>query len=130
MLFTTQIDSDFFQNPFWQFCTICTIKFTFHWHLPQKSLSREFLSQQRIRCGPSSLSSCGHTEKTKCVFLFSNTFFDHLKYFQEEVNVKSPDAKALSNDGKQEGDADDEEDGGEQDVDGGENQKLQKHYHL
>ena len=54
----------------------------------------------------------------------------HLEHFQEEVNVKPPDAKALSDDREEEGDADDEEDGGEQDVDGGENQKLQKHYHL
>ena len=54
----------------------------------------------------------------------------HLEHFQEEVNVKPPDAKALPDDREEEGDADDEEDGGEQDVDGGENQKLQKHYHL
>ena len=54
----------------------------------------------------------------------------HLKYFQEKVNVKPPDAKALSDDGKQEGDADDEEDGREEDVDRGEDKKLQKHSHL
>ena len=63
------------------------------------------------------------------IFLFLETKY-HLKYFQEEVNVKPPDAKALSDDGKQEGDADDEEDGREEDVDRGEDKKLQKHSHL
>ena len=55
---------------------------------------------------------------------------DHLKYFQEEVDVKPPDAKALSDDSKEEGDADDEEDGRQKNVDGREDQKLQKHSHL
>ena len=54
----------------------------------------------------------------------------HLEHFQEEVNVKPPDAKALSDDREEEGDADDEEDGGEEDVDRGEDEQLQKHSHL
>ena len=53
-------------------------------------------------------------------FLFEDK--SHLKYFQEEVNVKPPDAKALSDDSQEEGDADDEEDWGQEDVDGGEDQ--------
>ena len=53
-------------------------------------------------------------------FLFGEK--SHLKYFQEEVNVKPPDAKALSDDSQEEGDADDEEDGGQENVDGGEDQ--------
>ena len=61
-------------------------------------------------------------------FLFGDN--DHLKNFQEEVDVKPPDTKALSDDGKEEGDADDEEDGRQEDVDGWEDQKLQKHSHL
>ena len=60
------------------------------------------------------------------MYFFANTNTQihkyHLKYFQEKVNVKPPDAKALSDDSKEEGDADDEEDGGQEDVDGGEDQ--------
>ena len=102
-------------------------------HLLQKSLSREFLSQQRNRPpwrAPSSLSCCAHTEQRKCEFLFFSGVNSHLKHFQEEVNVKPPHAEALPDDSKQEGDADDEEDGGEEDVDRGEDEQLQKHSHL
>ena len=54
----------------------------------------------------------------------------HLKYFQEEVDVEPPDSETLSDDGKKEGDADDEEDGGQQDVHRRENEQLQKHFHF
>ena len=106
-----------------------------HLLLP-KSLNQGFPAQQRSRRssrGPSSLWNCAHTAET----IFRQTacfdfFFreQHLKYFQEEVDVEPPDSETLSDDGEKEGDADDEEDGGQQDVHRRENEQLQKHFHF